>query len=385
MRKTPLAGLAAVLTAVVVAAAGCGQATSSSAADDPISPNAGSTTAPDAEGLAMAKAIVAEYTKTPTTIGPLTPLTTLPPTGKTIITIANGTDSALTLNRAIAEAGAVLGWTVIDDQTAKSAEGNLAALTQAIARKPDGITISGIEPDTIRTLLEKADEAGIAIMAASTLGQPYAALKDTHIAGPATLDLWGKMIAAYAVVETQGAANVQMFTLPMYPVLMRYDASFLASLEAMCPACNAEQVPQQLADIGSRTPQNVANTLKANPLTNFVSSDFGDMFIGVPAALTTAGVEGQAAIGGLSGTKANIQNLKNGTENAWTAPPYPIEGWSLVDSFARYWTGVPFSTVPVPSQIMTQENVDSLVTDADGNYIGVADYKQQFMDLWGVK
>ena len=374
MRKTPLI---AGITGLATVAALC-------ASLAPVS-QAAPSSLPAADGLSVAKAIVAKYSKTPTSIGKMAPLPKAPPKGKTIVTITSGVDSGRVLNRGVVEAGKALGWKVTVDETANSAEEGRAAIERAIAKKVDGISIAGIEPETIKDLLTKAEKAGIVMVGFSMMGKPYAALKDTHIAGPATLDLWGQMIAAYAVANTNAKAKVQMFTLPLYPILIRYDDSFEKNLKKMCPTCTATRNPQQITDIGTKVPSAVVNALKANPETNFVSSDLGDLFIGVPAGLQAAGETGQAQIGGLSGTKANIQNLKDGTENAWTAAPYPLEGWLIADSFARYWTGVPFATNTVPTQIMTQGNVGSLVTDSEGNYIGVKDYQAQFKKLWQVK
>ena len=67
------------------------------------------------------------------------------------------------------------------------------------------------------------------------MSKPVAALKDTHVSGPKMLDLWGQMIAAYIVASTSGNAKVQGVTVPLYPILIRFDQSFEKNLKRLCP------------------------------------------------------------------------------------------------------------------------------------------------------
>ena len=55
-----------------------------------------------------------------------------------------------------------------------------------------------------------------------------------------------------------------------------------------------------------------------------------------------------------------------------------------MDSFARKFEGMPTLTAALPTQLMTQQNVNSLVEDSQGNYVGVANYRSQFLTLWHV-
>jgi hypothetical protein len=89
-------------------------------------------------------------------------------------------------------------------------------------------------------------------------------------------------------------------------------------------------------------------------------------------------------IGGLTAGKAAIQALKDKTENAWTGYSLPIVGFSVIDSFARLWAGVPFAKADLPTQILTQKNVGTAVIDGAGNYVGVKGYEAQFKKVWGL-
>jgi ABC-type sugar transport system substrate-binding protein len=334
-----------------------------------------------ADGVATAKAIVAKYSKNPTSLGNLPVIGKPIPKGKYVIAMTGDSDAAITLNNFLVQAGKLLGWRMEAVQAKSTIEDQRKVLAQAIAKKPDGIAISGLEPESYGDLFKAADKANIVIMCSACLAAPYAAVKDTHVAGPKMLDLWGQMIAAFAVANVKGTPDVQAFGLSVYPVLVRYDKSFEKNLKKLSP--KAKYKFNEL----DFSPGQIGNAYKANPTTNFMSSDLGDFALGWPQQLFTVGaIPGQKPlIGGLTAGKAAIQALKDKTENAWTAYSLPIVGYSVIDSFARLWTNTPFAKADLPTQILTQKNVGSAVIDAEGNYVGVKDFQAQFKKIWGLK
>ena len=348
------------------------------------------TSAPAAQpadtGVELAKKIVAKYSPNPKNIGITTKLNKVPPKGKFVVAISNGGDENKVLDEEIAKAAKVLGWKYKELVGAISPETQRKLFDQALSLKPNYIHISGIEPSTLSNLLVKANRQGVVVVCSACMSKPVAALKDTHISGPKMLDLWGQMIAAYTVANTKGKANVQGLTVPLYPILVRFDQSYEKNLKRLCPTCSYKANPLQLTDIfAGEVPAQVVNIMRANPNTNWLVSDLGGWVTGVPAALKSANLNGKAQIGGLTAGKANIQNLKEGTESAWTGYSLPIVGWSVVDSMARHSVGQPFVTNDLPTQILTPQNINSAVLTPAGDYLGVKDYQAQFKKLWGVK
>ena len=339
---------------------------------------------PAADGVTVAKAIVAKYSKNPTSIGNLPPIKKAIPKGKYIISITNSTDAAVVLNNYTLQGGKVLGWKMEAIQTENTVEGYRKALQQAIAKKPDGIAISGQEPESYGDLWKQADKAGIVMVCSACMTRPYAAVKDSHIAGPKMLDLWGQMIAAFTVANVSGTPNVQMFGISVYPILRRFDTAYQKNLVRLSP--KAKYNYNEL-DFATGVPQQVGNVYKANPGTNFITADLGDFFIGVPQGLFTVGATpgSKPQVGGLTAGKDAVQTLKNKTTNAWTGYSLPIVGYSVIDSFARYFVGMPFANVDLPTQILTQKNIGTAVLTPQGDYLGVKDFQAQFKKVWGVK
>lgn len=375
MRKS--LAVVGALAASTLALSACGSSSSSSS-----SSSAAPSSSTASSGVDAAKAYLAKYSQTPTSIGELTPLSKKPAAGKTVIGIANGTDSAKVLSDSWAAAAADLGWTYKFIDAGYTPESEQKALESAIALNPDGIMSSGIETTTAEAQFAEAHAKGIPInTSASTDPSSPTGYFDASIADVNQIDEWGKMIAAYVVVQTNGAAKVQDFSLPVYPILERFDTSFKAAMAEWCPTCTFNENPQQGADIGTKTPGAVVSALQKAPDTNWIIFDLGDLETGVDSALTAAGITG-VKIGGLTGTKANIAAVKTGAQEAWTAYSLPIVGFRQVDSMARQLNGDPILNQELPTQVIDPANVGTLVTDTKGNYVGVADYETQFKKLW---
>ena len=63
---------------------------------------------------------------------------------------------------------------------------------------------------------------------------------------------------------------------------------FKAAFAQWCPACTVKDVDQQATDIGTKTPQSVVSTFQRDPKLNYAIFSFGDMTIGLQAALKSA-------------------------------------------------------------------------------------------------
>lgn len=372
---------ALALAAGLVAACGGGDGAASAAgASGPVSGE-------DPGRVAEAQEFVQPFLNSPTQLNLSEPLSRKPDAGKTLIAISNGSPSNTVLDQAIKAACEVLGWEFKELVAGATAEEQQSAFSSAVQLKPDGISLSGIPRRTIAAGLEAAEAAGIAVSINASTDENGGAVFDTAIAGPEQLATWGKMVAAFMVAQSQGDQKIAIFDLPVYPILHEFVASFQDNVKTWCPGCDMTEVHQQGADIGTKTPGSVVSTLQRAPDTDWIVFDLGDLSTGVDASLRGAGMTGKVKVAGLTGTRENIKAVKDGTQHAWTAYPLHIVGWRVVDAFARKFNGDSLDATKnalLPTQLITQENVNSLVLDDEGNYVGVADYQEQFKRLWQV-
>ena len=379
-----------VATSLVAAAlAGCSSSskTSTPGGGTTSGGRTAATSSATSAGVAAATAFYKTVEETPTSIGVTTPLSKKPATGKTIIALTNGSGSNTELDNGLKAAAALLGWKLKEIHTAGTPEADQAAMATAIQQRPDGISVSGIERSIIGQQLKAAEAAGIPVSANATTDKPGPDLFDASVADVAQLDTDGKMVAAYVVSQSEGKANVAIFDLPVYPILHRFVTSFEANMKTWCPSCPITEVPQQLTDIGTKTPSSVVSTLQRAPKTNWVVFDLGDLATGVDSALKSAGFAGKVQIGGLTATAQNIAAVKSGAENAWTSYPLGMVAFRVMDIFARKFNGDPLTevqSIQLPNQLITPDNAKTLPVNANGFYTGVSDYAAQFAKLWKV-
>ena len=276
MRKT-LAAVVAVTSAMLIAA--CSSSGSSSGSTSSATASSGSA---NGANIAAAKAYQAQFLGSPTSIGISTPLNSKPATGKLIVGLDSGSGSAVVLAKYWAQAAADLGWKYKDLSSGTTPATQQAAMASAIQLNPAGIVTSGIPTSTLTTQLALAASKGIWVNSSADTSPASGAMFDTSIASPAQLAQWGKMVAAYVVVQSNGKAVVQEFTLPIFPILVDFDTAFDAAIKVWCPACKVTTTPQLGSAIGTTTPSAVVSAVTRDPSTNWLIFDLGDLATGVP-------------------------------------------------------------------------------------------------------
>jgi hypothetical protein len=383
MRKTLAAVIAVTTSALAIAAcSSSGSSSSSSSTSTTTSTSASAAAGGSTAGMAAATAYEQQFLSTPTSIGITTPLKSKPAAGKLLVGLDSGLGSAKVLAQYWAQAAADIGWKYKDLISGSTPATQQAAMNSAIQLDPAGILTSGIPNSTIQAQLTLAAQKGIWVNSSADTSPPSGAMFDTSIANPAQLAEWGKMVAAYVVVQSHGKAVVQDFQLTAFPILLDFDTAFVAAVQQWCSTCKVTTNAVPAASLGtSALTSQVTSVVARDPSTNWLIFDLGDLEIGVDAAVKAAGLTG-LSIGGLTADTPNIAGLKAGTENVWTAYSLPIVAYRQVDSMARKFEGLPTLNAFLPTQLITPQNVNSLVSDSAGNYVGVSDYRSEFKQLW---
>lgn len=361
----------------VVSACLLASACSSSSADE------GTGQAADVAG---AQAVADRYEAAPTDLVLDTPLSRAPDSGKYIISIETPQPISSAKNDAIQQAADVLGWRYQRILMGTDAEAAPKAVDQAIALRPDAIHVSGTPLTMLSKQIESARAAGIPVIADSIAGPPVPGVISTALDGDAQVQEWGKMVASQVIADSDGDANVAIFSITDYSILNVFTDAFTAQLKEQCPDCKVQLVNQQVTDLGTKTPQSVVSTLQRDPTINYALFSFGDLVLGVDAALRGASLQDQVTFAGQTPTPDNLQSLKDGDNSVWVGFPVQILGWRVLDTLARQFNGDDIAVADaafLPTQLLNADNIDSAVLDeATGYYAGVADYQQQFETLW---
>jgi ribose transport system substrate-binding protein len=336
--------------------------------------------------VAGAQAIVDKYLNPPQSLG-LPPLSKKPPTGKYLITLETPQAVSTEKDEAIAQAAALLGWKYQRIPIGTEANGAQSAFELALQRNPSAVHFSGTPASQVAAQLKMAQQQGVIAISDSTTDTPAAPVISTSLDSDAQVEQWGEMTGAYVVAQSKAPTTIAVFTISAYPILQVYTSSFQNTVMKYCPACHVNVVAQTVTDLGTTTPQSVVSTVERSPQTKWVIFSFGDLSLGVPAALQAAGLTQQVKIGGETPSAANLQALRNGTEAVWAGFATSILGWRVVDMLARYFDGdslAAANSALLPTQLLTPGNIGQAKFDSGGYYVGVTDYQAQFKKLWHV-
>jgi ribose transport system substrate-binding protein len=382
--------LAACLALLALSAAmACGAVfPAGRAAAQEASPAAGAT--PTGDAVAMAKQRVEQATAHVTTWdGPTTGPSAQ--AGKSIVYVStdqrNG--GAAGVGKGVEEAAKAIGWklTTIDGQG--TVTGQSAALSQAIALKPDGIVLGGVDGTAMKTLVAQAADQGIEVVgwhaAAAPGPQPDLHLFTNIQSNPVDT---ATITADYVIAQTDGQAQVAILTDSQYQIAIEKSTAMRDEIER-CPGCavlSYDDTP--LAEVSTRMA----------PLTTSYLQRFGDKLnwilgindlyfdFAVPA-LTAAGIPPSGPpqfVSAGDGSVSAYERVRAGQYQAATIPePLNLHGWQAVDELNRAFAGNDASGYVTPVHLVTKENIEF-----DGGPQNVFDpdngYRDAYKKIWGV-
>ncbi|EKS7794839.1 substrate-binding domain-containing protein [Edwardsiella piscicida] len=312
---------------------------------------------------------------------------------KRIIFIASDMKNGgvLGVRQGLAEAATAAGWSLDTLDGAGSVKDQLAALNQAIARRPDGIVIGGWNPNVAKIPLKKARQQGIVLTAWHALPTPGAIPEyDIFYNVTSDSDEVARVAAQYAVAASNGTARVLIFTDSLYQIALDKANAMKAVIE-QCQGCRVvEFIDTPLADTANRMPGMTYSLLQKQGDDFEYALAINDLYFDFMApALQSAGKgsAGQApfTISAGDGSVSAYQRVRSGRGQVATVPePLRLHGWQLLDEFNRAFAGEAPSGYVTPAHLVTRDNIES-----DGGRNNEFDpdngYRQRYLALWGVR
>jgi ribose transport system substrate-binding protein len=375
-RSVPsLVRLATAATGLVLLAA-CSSSASTQAA--PSSAGGGSGD----KAVAAAKALVAQYEATPTTIPQTTPLPAAAAKGKSIIYISDDAVPSLTLTGDGVQAAAqALGWNYSTlNEDVSSPASVQSALAEALVKKPSGVVVVFPPAEFGSSIISQYKAAGIPI----AIGSNPITTPSPVLLGPAMAadfnKLQGQLLANWMIADSNGTGSSLMVGIPSFPSISTLMNEY-ASTVGGCSGCSAKALNitlQQVAAGGVSSA--VVSALQANPQIKYVFFADGEWGTGITQALKAASF-GSVKVGGVTPTPDQMSALRGGTESAWIGLNYNYLGESMVDLLVRQFSGASPDTGDAlqPIQILTPQNVGSA-----SNFSQPANSLDQFKALWKI-
>ncbi len=310
--------------------------------------------------------------------------------GKTVVYVSNDqrNGGARGVGAGAGEAAKIIGWTfrLLDGHGTVS--GQNAALSQAIALRPDGIILGSVDAIQSASLVEQAEKMGIKVVgwhAGGTAG----ALHNPDVFWNVTTDPpeVGKAAALYAVAQSDGHAGVVVFTDTEYKVaIAKSDA--MAGWIKKCATCTLLAVRDTpLAYVSSRMGQLTTALLQQYGKKWTYSIGINDLYFDFMApALQAAGTGGNSppySISAGDGSVSAFERIRaQRYQVATVAEPLRMQGWQTIDELNRAFAGAPPSGFVDPVHLFVHANLGS-----DGGPQNLYDpsngYENIYRKIWG--
>jgi ribose transport system substrate-binding protein len=377
-RRLAVAAAAGLVTLALTA---CGGAAGSA-------PASGATSV-DPTSLARAQANLDKYLTVPTSVVQSTTLTKVPPKKK--VGFVQCADPACAkLATYVKEATGALGWSVVSVNATATDPGS--AIQQAIDAGVDYIATTGFPVALFKQQMAEAKAKGIGMFLCFSTdvpaGQENNLYSDCYDSTAA--NAYATALADYLIVQSKGAANALVVTIPTYPILTAQVDAARAEFGRNCPGCTLDTLEATVNDlVGGAVPQNVSSYLQAHPNINYVYFTYASLDTGVGAALRAAGLQSKVKLVGTQGSQPQMKEVAGGSSAAWSALPQELAMWTMVDQMARLsvdqWSAPDErkSAVP-PFYLVTTADAANAVANMPDGWPGPVGFKDKFKQLWGV-
>ncbi len=290
----------------------------------------------------------------------------------------------------VQQAAAKIGWKVkiIDGQG--TVAGQTQALNQALALKPNGIIMGGLDATSQKANLQKAAALGIKVVgwhAGPLPGPIQSPPVFTNIGSSAQQT--AMVTADYAIATSNGTAQVVILTDSEYSVAVLKSSTMRREIQK-CKACSVlsyEDTP--ISEASTRMPQLTTSLRQrfGGKLTWMLAINDAYFDFAAPA-LRSDGV-GPAGppvfVSAGDGSVSAYGRIRAGQYQVATVPePLNLHGWQCIDELNRAFAGVRPSGYVTPIHLVTKANVG-----ADGGPKNVFDpdngYRAHYTAIWGVR
>ncbi len=287
-----------------------------------------------------------------------------------------------------AEAAKAIGWELRTLDGQGTVSGQNAALAQAIALKPDGIILGGIDALQSGPMVHQAVNAGIKVVGWHS-GPATGPIANPPVVANITTDPLqvARAAALYVVASSGGTAGVVIFTDSAYKIaIAKSDA--MAAVIRQCKGCKVLAVEDTpLADVSSRMPQLATTLLTRHGAKWGYSLGINDLYFDfIAPSLQAAGIKGDGKpinVSAGDGSASAFQRIRDHKYQAGTvAEPLNLQGWECIDELNRAFAGQAWSGYVPPVHLFTAANIG-----ADGGPKNLYDpgngYRDHYRQIWG--
>ena len=287
----------------------------------------------------------------------------------------------------VKEAVARIGWTMRILDAKGSDSGRLSALGQALAMRPDGIILGGMDARAISGQLPDFAQSRLPVVAWHGGAYPGVIAGTPVLLNVTTEPVAVARAAADWVIQHAGAhAGVVIFTDSHFTIATA-KAQAMASAIRDCGNCELLQISDIAISQSSRdTPQQVRQLLARYGRRWTHTLAINDIYFDhATPVFAEAGLAAKGAMSCVSagdGSASAYMRILAGTyQTATVAEPLNWQGWQLVDALNRRFAGQPLPDYVLPAHLVTPDNV---LHDGGARSLYDPDnhYRDRYLQLW---
>ncbi|GAA1495344.1 sugar ABC transporter substrate-binding protein [Paeniglutamicibacter kerguelensis] len=345
-----------------------------------------SSTVNAVDGKSAAEQLVSENAKPAAFLSPGEAIDISQFRGKTIAAVT--LDNSLPFVRAVldgmTEAGERAGVKVEVYDAKGSTDTAAKQVNQALAAKSSAIVAFGINFNLLPTAIESANQAGVPVIGA--LNVDANAPLEKGAAGEVSIDYKksGKLLAAYAIANTEGPAHGVVQNLPSIETFTEMRKGIEEGFHEFC----SSECSLQVDDLMQSNFKTAAETLTGseisrNPKLNWIFPAIDGIAQFTIPAVELSSRKDQIRVGSINAVEANlgfirdkrIQAVDVGNSNNWL-------GWAMMDRTLRALSGAEPAMSEVPVKLFDAKNIEGLDISSEEVLYDNVDYKQQYANLW---
>jgi ribose transport system substrate-binding protein len=329
-------------------------------------------------------ALIDGYLERPTEIPVVEPIGSPVPEGMRIAGFVCPLPACQELAATASDAAEALGWEYIEIPSGFAPEEITTAWEQALREEPDAILTLSTNRAFFQSQLDEAEAADIPVLTMLVDEEPSNGI-DGVIYGPGFMERIGTEMADWVAADSGGAANTVLVYPAQIGILLQQADAFAAEYETVCPDCELDRLEVPATSIGSDLPDRITGYLRANPDVDYAWVGYADMLLGLPAAMSAAGIDGVSVFSNGGSLAADAAEYLRAGEHVQMFYFYAGTEvmWRAMDWFARTFAGVPTEAStdgPESPWIVTPES-----SPEGGTPNLVEDYAEQYRTLWGVE
>jgi ribose transport system substrate-binding protein len=258
-------------------------------------------------------------------------------------------------------------------------------VTDAISKGADSIDLlAGIDPAAVSAQVTQATGAGKSVIVTHLYDVNQEVDPNVTAATNIPYAQAGRLLADWAIVKTEGKANVLVTTITQVNSTVPMVAGIEDEFGTRCgEGCKITKIDSTIANLG-KLQQQVQSALTSNPDINYVINLYDSAQAPQTSAAITALGRDDLKIATFNGTPDILKLIKPGSviemdvgENLeWIA-------YGAIDQHLRVLSGADPTTTPnLPIRVFDETNVAESTEDGGG--FGTS-WRDSYMELWGLK